>query len=90
MDLIHRRLNHSDPALIRVMYDRGLAEGFKLPKGKSRHDRTCMCDACRIARASRAATPNVRRFDRRYTRPFGITCSDLKGPLPMAWGGYRF
>jgi transposase InsO family protein len=90
MNLFHRRLNHMDPKLIRVVYDRGLAEGWKLPKGKFTHDAKCQCPACRIARATQASTPKSRRFDQRTHRPFARVQVDLKGPLPMGFGGFRF
>ena len=90
MDLFHRRLNHMDPKMIRVVYDRGLAEGWKLPGGKFTHDAKCQCPACRIARATQASTPKSRRFDQRAARPFARTQVDCKGPLPMGFGGFRF
>lgn len=90
MNLWHERLNHTNKDTIRIMYDKGVAEGWKLPKGKYKHDSKCKCDACSIARASSAATPNQRRFLPRYQRPFAIVSSDLKGPLPPAFGGFRY
>ena len=47
MDLAHRRLNHSSPAKIQVMYDKGLAEGLVLERGKYKHDKNCNCDTCK-------------------------------------------
>ena len=70
MDLWHQRLNHADKATLRVMYDRGVAEGWKLPRGKYTHNSKCSCDACRIAGASASATPNQRRFNARYQSPY--------------------
>ena len=31
LDLWHERLNHTDKSTIEVMYDRGVAEGLKIP-----------------------------------------------------------
>ena len=90
MDTWHRRLNHTDKGTLRVMYDRGVAEGWKIPGGKHKHDSKCRCDACSIARASSAATPNQRRFLPRYQRPFAQVSSDLKGPLPSSFGGFKY
>ena len=86
MDLWHRRLNHTRPETLRVMYDRGVAEGWKLPGGRYNHGRNCNCDACRIARATLSSTPNQRRFDSRYTRPYAVTQTDV----PPVFGGYKF
>ena len=90
MDTWHKRLNHTSKDTIRVMYDRGVAEGWKLPRGNYKHNSKCRCDACEIARASSSATPNQRRFLPRYQRPFAQVSSDVKGPLPAAFGKFKY
>ena len=89
LELWHRRLGHASPKVIKVTYDRGLAEGFKLEGGKFKHGAKCNCDACRVARAHRAAQSKTRRFDV-TPKAWRSVQTDLQGPVPASFNGNTY
>ena len=89
LELWHRRLGHASPKVIKVTYDKALAEGFKIQGGSFRHGAKCNCDACRIARAHRASQPKARRFDV-TPKAWRTVQTDLQGPVPKSFDGNKF
>ena len=89
LELWHKRTGCAKLKLS-LMHRNSSVQGLNIIGKGPGCDRTCNCDACRLARASRSNPKKDRLYDDDATRPFQVVCSDIKGPLIESHGQLRY